>query len=300
MKFGIRIPVPQFGPIDDPDYVARFAQLVEEVGFESVWTIDHALMNVEYSSRYPHRKNGRTPLPTQGAMPDPLMLLAHLAGVTKTLRLGTAMLVLPQRNPIILAKEVATLDRYSGGRVLLGVGVGWVREEMEALGFDFSNRGKRTDEYIDVLRELWRTDPSHFAGEFVAFDDVVSNPKPEQPGGVPLIIGGHSPAAARRAGRRGDGFYPHFSVKGPTRDEYLPVRDLMYEAAESAGRDPHDIEITLTGTTEPEVAELCLELGADRVVILPPHGDIDALADDLESFRQRVIEPLSGEPSAPH
>jgi alkanesulfonate monooxygenase SsuD/methylene tetrahydromethanopterin reductase-like flavin-dependent oxidoreductase (luciferase family) len=175
-----------------------------------------------------------------------------------------------------------------------------VREEMEALGFDFSNRGKRTDEYIDVLRELWRTDPSHFAGEFVAFDDVVSNPKPEQPGGVPLIIGGHSPAAARRAGRRGDGFYPHFSVKGPTRDEYLPVRDLMYEAAESAGRDPHDIEITLTGTTEPEVAELCLELGADRVVILPPHGDIDALADDLESFRQRVIEPLSGEPSARH
>ena len=134
MKFGIRLPVPPYGPIENGPYIARFAKLVEELGFESIWAIDHALMRVDYDSKYPYKPGGRTPLPAEGMMPDPLIALTYLAAVTEKLRLGTAMLILPQRHPVILAKQLATLDQYCDGRLTLGIGVGWNEEEVVALG----------------------------------------------------------------------------------------------------------------------------------------------------------------------
>lgn len=294
MKFGIRMPVPPYGPIENGTYIARFAQLVEELGFESVWSIDHALMNVAYDSKYPYKKGGRTPLPAEGSMPDPLILLSYLAAVTNRIRLGTAMLVLPQRHPIILAKELATLDRYSEGRLTLGVGVGWVREEVEVLRQNFGDRGRRCDEWIEILRALWTQDIAEWEGEYFSFSGVVSSPKPQQEGGVPLMIGGHTDFAARRAGRFGDEFYPHWSVEGPNPDEFRKLHATLSEEAVRAGRDPGDIGITLTGTTHRQPAELCAELGAERCVILPPGGDLDGkLPMRLERFVREVMEPLS-------
>ncbi|WTW95895.1 TIGR03619 family F420-dependent LLM class oxidoreductase [Streptomycetaceae bacterium NBC_01309] len=294
MKFGIRMPVPQMGPLEDGRYVARFAKLAEDLGFESVWTIDHALMNVEYDSRYPYKENGRTPLPALGAMPDPIVLMTHLAAHTTTIRLATGMLILPQRHPMILAKMLATLDQYAEGRLTLGIGVGWVREEVEALGQKFTDRGRRCDEYIDVMRELWTTEISEFHGNYFDFERIVSSPKPYGPGGVPLVVGGHTDAAAKRAGLRGNGFYPHWTIAGPDPDEYRRLRDVMHATAVEAGRDPDDVEVTLTGNRRPGVVELCAELGADRVVILPPGGDLDGeVPHKLEKFSRDVIQKMS-------
>ena len=298
MKFGIRIPPPQMGPIGDPDFIVRYSQLVESLGFESIWTIDHAVMHTEYDSRYPYKTTGRTPLPADSNMPDPLILMMFIAAATRTLRIGSAMLILPQRHPIILAKEVATLDQYSGGRLTLGVGIGWVREEVEDLGQDFSDRGRRANEWIPVMRSLWAEGISHFEGQYFQFKGVLSHPKPVQAGGIPLMVGGHSEYAARRAGRFADEFYPHWSTRGPNREELARLWPIVCDAAERAGRPRDAVRLTLTSTSDAktarETAELCAELGAERVVVLPPPGRLDgSLPDELARFRDEVLVPMS-------
>jgi len=295
MKFGIRIPPPQMGPVADPDFIVRYSQLVESLGFESLWTIDHALMCAEYDSRYPYKSTGRTPIPAEEDMPDPLILMMLIAANTDTIRIGTSMLILPQRHPLILAKEVATLDRYSKGRVTLGVGVGWVEEEVEVLKQDFHDRGRRANEWIEILRELWDEGLSEFEGEYFQFKGIMSCPKPTQPGSIPLMIGGHSEAAARRAGRYGDEFYPHWSTRGPNEEELEKLVPIVARAADEAGRDPHSVGLTLTSTSDAktafETAELCAKLGAERVVVLPPRGELDGgLPDELIRFKETVID----------
>lgn len=298
MKFGIRIPPPQMGPVADPDFIVRYAQLVESLGFESLWTIDHAVMHAQYDSRYPYKSTGKTPLPADANMPDPLIMMSLIAGVTKTIRLGTSMLILPQRHPIILAKEVATLDQYAKGRITLGIGVGWVEEEVATMKQDFTDRGRRANEWIEIMKTLWTEDVSEFDGDYFQFKGVISNPKPVQAGGVPLMIGGHSPAAARRAGRYGDEFYPHWSTRGPNKEELERLMPSVVESAERAGRPANAVRLTLTSTSDAktarDTAEFCAELGAERVVVLPPKGELDgALPDELARFREQVIVPLS-------
>ena len=295
MKFGIRIPPPQMGPIADPDFVVRYSQLVESLGFESLWTIDHALMCVEYDSRYPYKTTGRTPIPAEEDMPDPLILMMLIAGATERIRIGTSMLILPQRHPLILAKEVATLDRYSKGRVTLGIGVGWVAEEVEILKQDFHDRGRRANEWIEILRELWSEGLSEYHGEYFQFERIMSSPKPIQPGGIPLMIGGHSEAAARRAGRYGDEFYPHWSTRGPDVEALAALMPVIARAAEEAARPTDSVRLTLTSTSDArtafETAETCAKLGAERVVVLPPKGELDgALPDELNRFKETVID----------
>ena len=298
MKFGIRIPPPQMGPIGDPDFVVRYSQLVESMGFESIWTIDHTVMHVEYDSRYPYKTTGKTPLPPDSNMPDPLILMMLIAAQTERIRIGTSMLILPQRHPMILAKEVASLDQYSAGRVTLGVGVGWVKEEVKDLAQDFHDRGRRANEWIEVMKALWAPGVSSFKGDYFDFEGVVSSPKPVQPGGVPLMIGGHSEAAARRAGYYGDEFYPHWSTRGPNREELVRLWPIVLESADRAGRGMDAVKLTLTSTSDAktalETAEFCAELGAERVVVLPPKGELDgALPDELARFRDQVIAKLS-------
>lgn len=286
------------GPIADPDFVVRYAQLVERLGFESLWTIDHALMCVEYDSRYPYKTTGRTPIPAEEDMPDPLILMMLIASVTERIRIGTSMLILPQRHPLILAKEVATLDRYSKGRVTLGVGVGWVEEEVEILKQDFHDRGRRANEWIEILRALWAEGLSEYEGEYFQFERIVSSPKPVQVGGIPLMIGGHSKAAAQRAGRYGDEFYPHWSTRGPDEEALSTLMPVVSRSAEAAGRDPKSVELTLTSTSDAKTAyataESCARLGAVRVVVLPPKGELDgALPDELARFKETVIDQFA-------
>ena len=284
MKFGV---IPPYGaaPVESPEFAVAFARLAEEYGFESLWVVEHVVMAMEYASVYPYDPSGRSPFTADVVQPDPLLWLAYVAAATTRIRLATGVLILPQRNPLILAKELATLDRLSGGRVELGIGVGWVREEAEALGMCFDNRGRRADEHIEVMRTLWREPVASFNGEFVNFARVVSQPKPAQPGGVPIVVGGHSKAAARRAGRLGNGFFP----LGVSAEKLSMLRAVMAESAQQCGRDPSAIDLTLIGMPDLKSAEYCARVGAARMVVAAHQRDLDALRRWFEKFGSDVM-----------
>jgi probable F420-dependent oxidoreductase len=295
MKFGV---TPGYGVNEGvafPDYAIAGAQIAEECGFESIWIGEHVVIP-KYESVYPY-EGGRMPVPVDCAMPDPLIWLAFIARGTTTLRLGTGVMMLPQRSPVLLAKETATLDRLSNGRLELGFGVGWLREESEALGVPFAHRGARMDEHIEVLRALWREKAPTIRGRFTTVEEASSYPKPAQPGGPPIVIGGRSIAAARRAGRLGDGFYPFvFSA-----DQLPPLLNAMNEAAREAGRDPSEIALTcgslsLMDDTIFNKAAVTDEIrryeeaGVDRFVLIRLHDlDETSLRRSLESFADAVI-----------
>ena len=274
----------------------RMVKLAEAAGFDSVVAVDHVVFPHSYTSVYPYAPGGRLPGGPGGALPDPLIWMAAMMAVTQRLRFLTGVIILPLRNPLVLAKQVATLDHMSGGRIELGIGVGWLKEEFEALGVPFEKRGKRSDEYIAAMRKLWAEDGASFAGEFVNFHEVSSNPKPMR-GGVPIVIGGHSEAAARRAGRLGQGFFPSIG----TQVDILPLFDVMWRTAEQAGRDPQSIEIMagcpdlLPGsTTDPRAAiEARAKQGVDRI-ILPVWRYLPDLEDGLGRFGETVIRPFGG------
>jgi probable F420-dependent oxidoreductase len=288
VKFGIMAPY-RLAPLEEGDYAVAFARLAESLDFESVWVVDHVVMCPEYASRYPYDPSGRSPFDADVVQPDPLVWLAYVAAATRRIRLATGILILPQRNPVVLAKTLASLDRLSGGRLLLGIGVGWVREEAEAVGTSFSDRGRRTDEAIEAMRALWRQPVSRYRGAFVRFDGVVSRPKPLREDGPPIIVGGHSRAAARRAGRLGDGFYP----LGVVGDELASLRALMEATARDHGRDPRAIEITCLGSLDADSARRCAELGVSRMLVSPPTGELEALRPVLEKFSDEVIRPFA-------
>jgi probable F420-dependent oxidoreductase len=287
MKFGIIFA--NAGPFGEPDVTAGLAQLAEEHGFESLWTVEHTVVPAGYASEYPYDESGKMPGGDEVSITDPLIWMTWVAAVTTRLRVATGILILPQRNPVTLAKELATLDVLSGGRVDLGIGVGWLREEFEALGVPFESRGARTDEYVAAMRALWNDDPATFKGEFVAFERCHSNPKPVQPGGIPIVIGGHSQAAARRAGRLGNGFFP-----GRYRDEELrPLLETMRASATEAGRDPAAIEITAGGALDLGGVQRFADLGVGRVVIPPLGFDLETLKSTIDNFAESVIQKVA-------
>src|SRR5690349_6179339 len=235
MKFALH-----FGNLafPDPEGARRLVRLAEAAGFDSVFAVEHVVVPDNYTSAYPYAATGRLPGGPSAKLPDPLIWLTWVAAATTRLRFMTGVMILPQRNPLVLAKQVATLDYMSGGRFELGIGVGWLKEEFAALGVPFEKRGKRADEYVAAMRALWAADGASFAGEFVNFRDVSCNPKPVARS-VPIIVGGHSEAAARRAGRLGDGFFPSIGAQVDT----LPLFEVARRAAEAAGRDPAAIEM---------------------------------------------------------
>jgi probable F420-dependent oxidoreductase len=291
MQFGIYLGYGVGSGAAYPDYARAAARLVEAAGFESLWTGEHVLFPRDYDSIYPYGNDGKWPGPPATAVPDPLVWFAFIAAATTRLRLATGVVLLPQHHPLLLAKQVATLDLLSGGRFLLGVGVGWLREECEALGVDFSERAARTDEHIAVMRTVWRDEVASFRGRFTAFERITSRPAPVQPGGVPIIIGGHSKAAARRAGRLGDGFCP---AAAP--GELGGLLAAMREAAEAAGRDPAAIEITCPlpwGDVPLALVEDYAAAGVRRLIVIRGQDtELDSLKHAIDRFHDTVLARL--------
>ena len=282
MKFGVTFA--NVGPYVEPDMAAAFGRIAEEHGIESLWAVEHVVVPADYQSQYPYSSSGRMPGPEESPIPDPLIWLTWLGAATTTLRLATGILILPQRNPVILAKELATLDRLTGARLELGVGVGWLQEEFDALGVPFERRGSRTDEYIDVLRRLWREPETAYDGTFTRFAALRSFPKPASAGGPPIHIGGHTNAAARRAGRIGDGFFP-----GRTGDELAGLLDEMRKAAVEAGRAPDQIEITSGGALDLDAVKKAADLGVARYIVPPLGFDLETLRANLGKFAENVM-----------
>jgi probable F420-dependent oxidoreductase len=278
------VPPYRLGVASDPAWMGAFAQHADEVGFESLLAVEHVAVPVGYESRYPYNDTGRMPLPEDCELPDPLDLLSWLAARTEGIRLGTGILVLPEHHPLQLAKRCATIDRLSGGRLFLGVGMGWMREEVEALGVDADERGSRADEAIDALRVIWREEEPSFDGRHFRFGPVRSHPKPVQ-ATIPILVGGHSKAAARRAGQRGDGFFP-LGLSGDVLDErWGQVRQF----AEQAGRDPGDVTLTMGGLLGDDTAiTTALDRGAERVVLSTRSADLDELRRAMDGAIARA------------
>ena len=287
MKFGIIFA--NAGPLGEPALATGLAQIAEEHGFESLWTVEHTVVPSGYESEYPYDDSGKMPGGDEVSITDPLIWMTWVAAVTSRLRVATGILILPQRNPLTLAKELATLDVLSDGRVELGVGVGWLREEFDALGVPFERRGARTDEYVAALRALWSDGPTSFDGEFTSFRECNSYPKPVQSEGIPIVVGGHTEVAARRAGRIGDGFFP-----GRFRpDDLEPLLATMHASATEAGRDPDAIEVTAGGAFDIDGVKRFADLGVDRIVIPPLGFDLETLARALGDFSENVITKAS-------
>lgn len=286
MKFGIAFA--NIGPLARPEAAAAFAQAAERAGIESLWTVEHVVVPSGYQSVYPYDPSGKMPGPEESPIPDPLIWLTWIAATTSKIKLATGILILPQRNPVVLAKEVATLDRMSGGRVLLGVGIGWLKEEFEAIGVPFAGRGRRTDEYVAAMRALWTEEKATHEGEFARFRDCILRPRPAQ-GSVPIHVGGHSDAAARRAGRLGDGFFPG---KG-SHAELARLFTLARDTAREAGRDPGAIEMTTggdgaVGSGALDEVRALADIGTDRV-ILPSFLFWNDTEDALARYADEVI-----------
>ncbi len=242
MKFGMFLP--SFGPLatgpEAADTLLTIAQKAEELGFDSLWVPDHVVIPTTIKSRYPYNDSGQFPIPAAASFLEPLSVLGFLAGVTRRVRLGTWVLVLPHRNPILTAKMFATLDVLSRGRMMLGAGIGWMEEEITLLGAPFRQRNALSDEYLRAMRELWTNPNPRFEGQFVRFSDIKCEPKPlQQP--LPLWIGGHSARAMRRVVEFGDGWVAVPKSFTAFQESYGHLK----AAAAQAGRDLRTIQIMI-------------------------------------------------------
>lgn len=247
MKFGFSLP--GRGPLAGLDVVLKLAAKADALRFDSLFVTDHVVMPVSSAkSVYPYTASGQFPGGLAQDYLEPLSLLSHLAHATQRPQLGISVLVIPYRNPLLAAKMLATIDVLSKGRVVLGAGVGWLREEFEALGAPpFEARGPVTDDYIRLMRAAWTTDPVSFEGKYYSVRDVHVLPKPVQRGGIPVWIGGHTGAAVRRAGTLGDAWHP-IGMRPPAMlgpDEYAAKVQELHGWARRAGRDPKAITLTI-------------------------------------------------------
>jgi probable F420-dependent oxidoreductase len=256
------------------------ASKAEALSFESLWTVEHVLVPSGYQSKYPYDPSGKMAGGAESFdLPDPLIWLAYVAAATERIKLATGILIVPQRNPAITAKEVATIDALSGGRVILGVGVGWLEEEFNALGVPFADRGTRHDDYVEAMRALWSGEKASVHNTYASFENCISLPRPAN-GTVPIVVGGHTKRAAQRAARIGDGFFPGSGGI----DELRALFDVMREECAATGRDPADIELSAGGAGR-DLDELCprierlQEIGVSRVLRAPLPGDkLDGMA----------------------
>jgi probable F420-dependent oxidoreductase len=265
------------GRFSQPEIFAALARDCEQLGFESLWTVEHVVIPQPHMP-YPGSKDGSMPGGDQVPIPDPLIPLAYAAAITTKIKLSTGVIILPQRHPLYLAKQLATLDVLSKGRMMVGIGSGWMKEEFEAVDVGFNVRGARTDESIQAMRAIWRDAVATFHGKHFHFHDVKSFPKPAQAGGIPIHVGGYSPAATRRAGKYGDGFFPTVTDPAKLKDLFAMVR----EEAKKAGRNPDAIEFSAMGAPKADALRALRDAGVSRVVFGPPSSDPAKLRAGLE------------------
>jgi probable F420-dependent oxidoreductase len=265
--------------------VAVVAQKAEALGFESLWLPEHSIMPVRVTTRYQGSPDGSIP-PSMSDVGDPFVGLARASAVTKTLKLGTGICLVPERNPLLLAKEIATLDHMSQGRFLFGIGAGWLREETEIMGGDFVHRWGQTRDAILAMKELWTKDEAEYHGKFYDFPPVRSFPKPFQKPHPPIFLGGSARNVLRRVVDWGDGWMPTRA----TPEDIKQARARLDELASVAGRHPASIEITVYGETgDPEALKRFEEAGADRVIVRPQTTEGEAALIELERMAKQVL-----------
>ena len=254
----------------DRDVIDEVAKAAERAGFSTLWSGEHVVMVDRSQSQYPYSDDGRIAVPAAADWIDPMIALSFAAAATSSIQIATGVLLLPEHNPVLTAKQAATLDTLSGGRFTIGVGIGWMREEFEALGVPFENRGARTAEYVAAMRTLWRDDVASFEGEFVSFASVRVNPKPLRARTIPVVVGGNSDAALRRVMTWGDGWYG-FNLDGPT--AVAERMATLQKFCDEGGRDRGELRVAVAlRDLRPEDVNQLADLGVDELVIVesPP------------------------------
>jgi probable F420-dependent oxidoreductase len=286
--------LPTSGPAAEPGALGSLAQAAEELGFDSIWVSDHVVVPEHIGSSYPYSPDGR--FPTRSTQPylDPLASLSYLAGITHRVRLGTHVLVLPYRHPLITAKMLSTLDNLSGGRVDLGIGVGWMREEFEALNAPgYERRGAVTDEQLRVMQAVWTQDVAGFEGEFYRFEPLGAHPHPLQKPYPPIWVGGHTRPALRRTARLGDVWLPIGARPPADLPPHQIVESMAFirAEAEQAGRDPAAIDVCFSTT-----------VGLDASDRRPFNGSVDQIIGDFRAYQDigvnRFIVGMGAHPPA--
>jgi probable F420-dependent oxidoreductase len=266
----------------------------ERLGFSTLWVPEHVVLLDKYSSRYPYSEDGALPAPTNAPIFDPFISLATMAAVTGKIRLATGICLVPEHNPLVLAKVVATLDFLSGGRALLGVGIGWLEEEFQAIGVPWAQRAQRTREYIDAMRRLWGEEVSSYRGEFVNFDGVRSNPKPLSGARLPVFFGGESGPALRRVAEYGDGWCGFNLMPDEAASKIRRIEELL----RSIGRKRSDLELAVSPYTKQiksDDLKRYRDAGADEVVLIklrPPREERE-LVTNLEEIAREWVEPAA-------
>jgi probable F420-dependent oxidoreductase len=282
------------------EVVKFFATKGEEFGYHSLWMPEHVSFPVGFKSKYPYTPDGSFPGDINLDTPEPISVLNYAAALTRRIKLGTSIVILPLHHPLYIGKQLATLDVLSGGRTILGVGSGWLKEEFDALGLDFKTRGRRTDEAIEALRAIWRDNPSEYHGKHFNFDPIKSFPKPVR-GSIPIVIGGHSPANAKRAARLGDGLMP-----GSTIELAAHAYAMMKEECARIGRNPAEIEFACAAEKDVwlggcdklgESARRARDIGAVRVgaptTMFGLEWNPDAIARAMEKVANEVIAKIN-------
>src|SRR6266851_1556355 len=283
----------RYRPTVDPAWVRTVATTAERLGFSTIWAPEHVVLLEQYASKYPY-SSGEFPAPADTPIADPFTTLAYAAACTSNIRLATGICLVPEHNPLVLAKTVATVDRLSGGRFTLGAGVGWLAEEFQALGISFERRGARTREYIEVMRKLWTEPRSSHAGEFVNFTGVLSYPKPVDAKGVPVWFGGESNAALRRVAEYGDGWV---GFKVPPTEAGAKIRRIE-ELLRANGRRRSDVTLAVSPYTEPITPDDLAryrDAGVDEVELLlhgRPRSEAQVIAG-LEEMARDFVEPAA-------
>ena len=281
------------GATVEPGALRAAAVAAERVGFATIWAPEHVVLVERYASQYPY-SSGRFPGPPDIPIADPFAILAYVAACTNTIRLGTGICLVPEHNPLILAKTAATLDRLSGGRFILGAGVGWLAEEFQVLGVPFQRRAQRTREYIEVMRKLWHEKVSAHAGEFANFDGVLSFPKPANGAGIPVWFGGESPAALRRVAAYGDGWLGFKVMPAEAAEKIRQIETLLA----ANGRKRSDVTLAVSPYAEPITADDLAryrDAGADEVALLlrgRPASEADIVAG-IERLARDFVEPAA-------
>jgi probable F420-dependent oxidoreductase len=270
------------GPCADPETAARVAQAAEAAGFESVWTGEHVVL--------PDPQVPPSPAPPELPMLDPAVSLAFLAAGTRRLRLGTGIIILPQRNPLVLAKELASVDVVSNGRLIFGLGVGYLRPEFDALGIPFSGKGPRTDDYIRAIRALWTMEKPAYEGRYVRFSGVQAFPRPVQKPHPPVVVGGMSDAAFRRAVRLGNGWYGFALDLERTRKSVEGLREAAKQVERQRELGPLEISVTPIGALDRDAVKRFEDLGVARLSLLQR----GRTADDLVAFVEKTAADLLG------
>ena len=251
-------------PIADRAMIRDLAQHAEAIGVDSLWVGEHVVLFDEMEFPYPASADGKIPVPEGGGMLDPVATFGYLAGVTEHLRFGTGVALIGQRNPVYTAKEFATLDWLTGGRIDFGVGVGWCKEEVIAAGYAWDDRGARSNEFLDVVTRLWTDELAEFHGEHFDLPACRLDPKPVQRPHVPIYVGGHSRPALRRAARYGQGWYG-FQL---TPEQVAPILDDLRAELDAAGRAADELTIAVTPpSADPGIVAEFAALGVSRLIL---------------------------------